>query len=74
MSFDDGVNSSFYISVLTIIGGSVGLAIRYFYRSKCKQCECCVLKVTRDVETEKEEDMMNQNKSKSTDEIALQNP
>jgi len=71
MSLDDGVNSSFYISILTLLCGSIGLAIRYCYRSKCKECECCGFKIKRDTEIEKEEDMMTpnivSNKSQSID-------
>jgi hypothetical protein len=74
MAIDDGVNGLFFLSVLTLICGGCGLAIRYCYRSKCKVFECCGIKVTRDTETEKEEDMMttsmNINKSQSTEGIA----
>ena len=73
MAIDDGVNGLFFLSVLTLICGGCGLAIRYCYRSKCKNFECCGVKVTRDVETEKEEDMMVNtmvNKSQSIEGIA----
>ena len=61
MALDDGVNGMFYLSVITLICGSFGLAIRYCYRSKCKECECCGFKIKRDVDIEKEEDFMTAN-------------
>ena len=57
MALDDGVNGMFYLSALTLICGIFSLAIRFCYRSKCKTCECCGFKITRDIETEKEEDL-----------------
>lgn len=61
MALDDGVNGMFYLSVITLICGSFGLVIRYCYRSKCKECECCGFKIKRDVDIEKEEDFMTAN-------------
>ena len=57
MALDDGVNGMFYLSALTLICGIFSLAIRFCYRSKCKTCECCGFKITRDIKTEKEEDL-----------------
>jgi hypothetical protein len=71
MAIDEGVNGLFFLSVLTLICGGFGLAIRYCYRSKCKEFECWGVKIKRDVDVEKEEDMMTvnmmSNKSPSTD-------
>jgi hypothetical protein len=67
MAIDDGVHGLFFLSVLTLICGGFGLAIRYCYRSKCKEFECWGVKIKRDVDVEKEEDMMTANKSPSTD-------
>jgi len=68
MALDDGVNGMFYLSALTLICGIFSLAIRFCYRSKCKTCECCGFKITRDIETEKEEDLSMQ-RNKSDDKI-----
>jgi len=68
MALDEGVNGMFYLSALTLICGIFSLAIRFCYRSKCKTCECCGFKITRDIETEKEEDLSMQ-RNKSDDKI-----
>jgi hypothetical protein len=66
MAYDDGVNGMFYLSVLTLICGSFTLAVRFCYRSKCKQFDCCGIKIIRDIETELKEDL-NVQQSKSDD-------
>ena len=59
MAIDDGVNGLlFLLSVLTLICGGFGLAIRYCYRAKCKEFECWGVNLKRDVNIEKEEDMI----------------
>ena len=55
----EGVNAIFYISIFTLFCTGISLSIKYCYKSKCKQVEVCCLKITRDVETEKEEDLSN---------------
>ena len=57
MAYDDGVNGMFYLSVFTLICSSIGLCIRFCYKSKCKQLDCCGIQIIRDVEIEKEEDL-----------------
>ena len=52
-----GIDSYFYLSALTILVGGIGLIIRYSYKSKCKEVECCCIKIVRDVEAEEREDM-----------------
>jgi hypothetical protein len=69
MALDEGVNGMFYLSALTLICGIFSLAIRFCYRSKCKTCECCGFKITRDIETEKEEDLSIMQTNKSNDKI-----
>ena len=54
---DDGVNGIFYISILTLLCSSLALSIKYCYKSKCKNFECCGIKLTRDTDTELKEDM-----------------
>ena len=53
----DGVNAYFYLSVLTLIMGGVGLIVRFSYKSKCKEFQCGCLKIVRDIETEEREDI-----------------
>ncbi len=53
----DGVNAYFYLSVLTLIMGGVGLIVRFSYKSKCKEVQCGCLKIVRDIETEEREDI-----------------
>jgi hypothetical protein len=60
MALDDGVNGMFYLSILTLICGSFGLTIRYCYRLKCKELSCCCIKILRDIETEKIENLEKQ--------------
>ena len=53
----DGVNAVFYLSLGTIMCSSIALMIRYCYKSKCKEVYCCCLRIMRDVEIEKIEDL-----------------
>ena len=57
------IDGFFWLSLTTIVFTSVGLFIRYSYKSKCKEVTCCCLKVVRDIETERQEDMVFQSKS-----------
>ena len=50
----EGVNAYFYLSILTLLMGGVGLIVRYSYKSKCKEVSCCCLKIVRDIETERD--------------------
>jgi hypothetical protein len=52
-----GIDAYFYLSALTILVGGIGLIVRYSYKSKCKEVECCCIKIVRDVEAEEREDM-----------------
>ena len=52
-----GIDAYFYLSALTILMGGIGLIVRYSYRSKCKQVDCCCIKIVRDIETEEREDI-----------------
>jgi hypothetical protein len=71
MALDDGVNGIFYISILTLLCSSLALSIKYCYKSKCKTCECCGFKITRDVDVEKQEDLSIMQPNKSDDKIGL---
>ena len=57
----EGVNAVFYISLCTIFCTSISLAFKYCYKSKCKEVDLCCLKIIRDVDIEKEEDLSNVN-------------
>ena len=59
----ENIDGYFWLSLTTIVFTAVGLCIRYSYKSKCKEVSCCCLKIVRDIETEKEEDMNLQSKS-----------
>jgi hypothetical protein len=52
-----GIDAYFYLSALTIFMGGVGLIVRYSYKSKCKEVDCCCIKIVRDIETEEREDI-----------------
>ena len=52
-----GIDSYFYLSVLTLMCGGLTLLIRLAYKSKCKTVELCCLRIDRDIETELKEDM-----------------
>ena len=41
----EGVNAVFYISLVTIFCTSFSLAIKFCYKSKCKQVDLCCLKM-----------------------------
>jgi hypothetical protein len=57
------IDGFFWLSLATIIFTSVGLFIRYSYKSKCKEVSCCCLKIVRDIDIERQEDMGLQSKS-----------
>jgi hypothetical protein len=52
-----GIDSYFYLSVLTLLCGGLTLLIKFAYKSKCKSVEICCLKIDRDIETELKEDL-----------------
>ena len=54
-----GIDSYFYLSVLTLLCGGFTLLIRFAYKSKCKSVELCCLRVDRDINTELKEDLQN---------------
>lgn len=52
-------NSVFWITIATIITGSIGLAIKFCLKSKCDNVSCCWggLVIHRAVEIEQEEEI-----------------
>ena len=53
----NGIDGFFWLSLTTLVFTGLALCVRYSYKSKCKTVSCCCLKIERDIETEKEEDM-----------------
>jgi hypothetical protein len=56
MILDDPI---FVLSAITLICGSVGLMVKFCYKSRCKKCEVCCIKIERDNALENEEDLNN---------------
>jgi hypothetical protein len=53
-----GFSESFW-GLLTAGGFAfLGLIVRYAYKSKCKEFEVCCIKIKRDIEAEKQEDIV----------------
>ena len=52
----DGV---FFITIATILTGSIGLALRFCLKSKCQNFNCCwgMLNIERNIEEEVKEEM-----------------
>lgn len=50
------IDSVFLLSVVTIFSGIVGLSVRYAFRSKCSNINCCwgLCQVERNIEQEAE--------------------
>ena len=46
------LSETFYMTVLTIGAGVLGLIIRALGRSKCDQIEVCCIKIHRDISAE----------------------
>ena len=55
-----GIDGVFFITVLTIITGSFGLAVRYCLKSKCESFNLCfgLLKIQRRVDLELQEEIV----------------
>ena len=67
---ENSIDAVFFLSLSTLICGSVTLLIRYCYKSKCTEFELCCMKLKRDTQTEKEEDILfNDNNSPKLDRI-----
>lgn len=64
-SITDGINGIFFLTISGIICSGFTLAVRYTYKSKCKNVEICCIKITRDIEAEKEEDLQFQQHANS---------
>lgn len=58
-------NSTFWITLATILTGSVGLALKYCLKSKCDRVNCCWggLDIHRAVEMEEKEEEQEEMKA-----------
>jgi len=54
----EGVNAIFYMGLATLAFGSIAMCFRMCYKSKCNEIICGCIKITRDVNVEKEEDLV----------------
>lgn len=56
MNVYDGV---FFITVITIITGSIALALKYCLKSKCETFKCCfgAFEIQRNIDAELQEEM-----------------
>lgn len=59
MTWYETFDSVFWITLTTILTGSVGLALKYCLKSKCRNLSCCwgLVHVDRDVDIEAQEEM-----------------
>jgi hypothetical protein len=59
MSWTDTYDAVFFITILTIITGSIAVAFKYCLRSKCENFSCCfgALAFNRRVELEVQEEL-----------------
>ena len=68
-NFYDEFNSVFWLSLATMILGSIGICLRYAYMSKCSQVEICCMKIVRDTHAEMEIDEQNHGEEKQEEGI-----
>ena len=66
-----GIDSYFWLTGAGIVFGSLGLLIRYSYKSKCKSVKVCCIKIVRDIESEEREDMAEMKQSTPTERKSL---
>ena len=61
------LNSVFWLSLAGILSAMIGLCLKSCYKSKCSEFSFCGIKIKRDIETEKEEDIESMRRGKSED-------
>ena len=61
---EDGV---FWTAFVTLITGCLLSIVRTMYKSKCKEVECCCVKIKRDIEQEQKIDEMEMNRLRRLD-------
>ena len=62
---ENSIDAVFFLSLTGLFCTSVTLLIRYCYKSKCTEFECLCFKLKRNVDIEKEEDLMFNNNNNS---------
>jgi len=55
------LSETFWALLLTTVSGFLLVTLKFCYKSKCKTVDMCCLKIVRDVEIEKEEDLTIEN-------------
>lgn len=53
------LSETFWALLLTTVSGFLLVTLKFCYKSKCKTVDMCCLKIVRDVDIEKEEDITN---------------
>ena len=61
---DDGV---FWMGFVTLITACILSIVRIAYKSKCKEVECCCIKIKRDIDNEEKIDEMEMNRLRRID-------
>ena len=58
-------NSAFWITITTLLTGSIALGLKYCLKSKCDRINCCwgLIKIHRNVELELEDIEENKNEN-----------
>lgn len=59
-------NGAFFISLATIVIGSIAVCVRYSFKSKCTRVNCFCLECIRNVEVEEDIERMRPNQSQNT--------
>jgi hypothetical protein len=54
---ENSIDAVFLLSLAGLICTAITLSIRFCYKSKCSEVECCCFKIKRNIEIEKEEDL-----------------
>jgi hypothetical protein len=63
---DDGV---FWTAFITLVSGCILAIVKTTYKSKCREVECCCIKIIRDIDNEEKIDEIEMNKLRRNDTI-----
>lgn len=58
MEWYDVYDGAFFLSLATMVFAFAGVSVRYCFRSKCKTCTMCCIRVERDIKEELSEDLI----------------
>ena len=61
---DDGV---FWTAFITLVSGCILAIVKITYKSKCKEVECCCIKIIRDIDNEEKIDEIEINRLRRND-------